>query len=121
MLLSGTNLMLAFPRQPFFFFITNLDTGDATRSGFIKGNLGEAGVMFAGLLWGFFAYFMWGIDVLGLRDLSADLTIVLSDKCIDSCGTCFVPTLLVIGSMSVPLTTKSNKCDNIRVSMRFIL
>lgn len=53
MLLSGTNLMLAFPRQPFFFFITNLDTGDATRSGFIKGNLGEAGVMFAGLLWGF--------------------------------------------------------------------
>lgn len=69
---------------------------------------------------------MWGIDVLGLRDLSADLTIVLNDKCIDSCGTCFVPTLtvnvsLVIGSRSVPLTTKSNKCDNIRVSMRFIL
>lgn len=51
MLLSGTNLMLAFPQQPFF--ITNLDTGDATRSGFIKGNLGEAGVIFAGLLWGF--------------------------------------------------------------------
>lgn len=33
-------------------FIANLDTGDATRSGFIKGNLGEAGVIFAGLHWG---------------------------------------------------------------------
>lgn len=41
------------------------------------------------------AYFIWGIDVLGLRDLSADLTIVVNDKCIDSCSVCFVPTLKV--------------------------
>lgn len=65
MLLSGTNLMLAFPRQPFFFFITNLDTGDATRSGFIKGNLGEAGVMFAGLLWVFFCILYVGNRCFG--------------------------------------------------------
>lgn len=37
---------------------------------------------------GGFAYFMWGINVLGPGDLSADLTIVQNDKCIDSCGAC---------------------------------
>lgn len=37
---------------------------------------------------GGFAYFMWRIDVLGPGDLSADLTIVQTDKCIDSCGAC---------------------------------
>lgn len=41
------------------------------------------------------AYFMWGIDVLGICDLSADLTIAVNDKCIDSCSECFVPTLKV--------------------------
>lgn len=37
---------------------------------------------------GGFAYFMWGINVLGPGDLSTDLTIVQNDKCIDSCGAC---------------------------------
>lgn len=83
-----------------------------------------------GLVWysqassGGFAYFMWGIDVLGLRDLSADLTIVLNDKCIDSSGTCFVPTLTVTvqpwWQMGVSLTTKSNKWGSFQLSIRFI-
>lgn len=41
------------------------------------------------------AYFIWGIDVLGICDLSADLTIAVNDKCIDFCSVCFVPTLKV--------------------------
>ncbi len=39
-----------------------------------------------------FCIFYMGINVLGLCDLSADLTIVVNDKCIDSCGACIVPT-----------------------------
>lgn len=57
-------------------------------------------MIFAGLLrrrggWGVGgAYFIWGIDVLGICDLSADLTTAVNDKCIDS-RSYFVPTLKV--------------------------
>lgn len=40
---------------------------------------------------GGFAYFTWGIDVLGICDLSADLTIAVNDKCIDPCGELLCP------------------------------
>lgn len=44
---------------------------------------------------GVVAYFIRVIDVLGICDLSADLTTAVNDKCIDSCSSCFVPTLKV--------------------------
>lgn len=63
-----------------------------------RGNLAEVDVKVAGLLWGFCILYA-GNQCLGPSDLSADLTIVQNDKCIDSCGACFAVTLTV----SMPL------------------
>lgn len=87
-----------------------------TYSGFIKGNIGEAGVIYADLLWGF--------CILCLRNqcFGASWPFCRSQamKCIDSCRACFVPTLKVKGNKSLPLTTESNIWDNITLPIDVI-